>query len=672
MRSTKDHLAKEQRTSPLVMSLLLASALTGLVTYAVDAHNVPLQWTVLAHLILGIACSLALLPYFVSHFRRTIGYRRTSLLLSGLTTIPLFLVFIGSGWHLLLLGQLESAPWVLPLHIYSAVAFLSLIVLHIAFHSQFMPQKRKATDGVTYNSLPTGGARYILLFNSALAAMIAVAAAAYQALDPAYTNSAAVDNYELSYGQHPFRPSQTETDGKRFVDERQIANSHRCLNCHKDIGQQWLSSVHQQAAADPTYVTNINLLEKNKGISATRYCEGCHAPVALLTGQLSPGGKHGGVLNTPANHEGVSCMSCHGIESLPHLKGVASYKFKAAEDYLFAKSSHPWLRRVHDLLIKVKPDQHRRDLGRPVLKDPRLCSACHTQFMDKDMNDWGWVKMQDEYGAWLASPFSNQHEEDFSAAQVLRCQDCHMPLIGAEDPSANSDGRVRAHHFPGANTFLPLLRGDREQFEATVEFLQSSKLRVSIEPPNRADAIQNLQALDESIRDFAETPYYYYLGEQADLSIIVSNNGVGHDFPGGTTDINEAWLEFKVVDAQGTPVFHSGALTQNNEVEPNAYFYRSIPIDRNGKHVWKHDLFNMVGESFRRVIKAGESDLVRFQFTVPSWAKSPLTVTATLNYRKLNERYARWALDKQYIEIPVVNMAWDSLSIPIKIRREVE
>jgi hypothetical protein len=57
---------------------------------------------------------------------------------------------------------------------------------------------------------------------------------------------------------------------------------------------------------------------------------------------------------------------------------------------------------------------------------------------------------------------------------------------------------------------------------------------------------------------------------------------------------------------------------------------------------------------------------------VPAWAKSPLTVTATLKYRKLNQRYAKWALKEKYVDIPVVDLAWDSLDIPVRIRKEVE
>jgi len=569
-------------------------------------------------------------------------------------------------------GQQENQRWVYDIHVVTSFVFIAIVVLHLVLHIKLLPKRRRERQEFHFPSLPTNTLRHLVIVNFAVQVLILVAALIYTFTLTPYSETAAAANYQYDYGQQPFRPSQTETFDKTFIDKRQIANSHRCLSCHRDVGEQWLSSVHQQAASDPTYVTNVSLLAEKKGINATRYCEGCHAPVALLSGELSPGGQHGGIEGTVANIEGVSCMACHGIYSLAHLKGVASFEFKPMADYLFARSENQLSLRLHDLLIRVKPDQHKRDLGKPLFKEAKFCSTCHTQFMDKELNDWGWVKMQDEYAAWLESPYSKQHEEGFSNTKTSRCQDCHMPLVDSDDPSANHNGKIRSHHFPGANTFLPLLKGDDKQLAATKTFLQSNKLRISIDKPSRKDALQTLHALDEKLRNFEEAPYYYYLGEQAKINIVVSNRGVGHDFPGGTIDINESWIEFLVMDAEGQPVYSSGSINRDNNVDNQAYFYRSQPIDRSGNLVWQHDLFNMVGEAFKRVIKAGESDIVDYAFVVPSWVKSPLTVTATLKYRKLNERYARWALKDQYVEIPVVDLAWDSLSIPIKIRKEVK
>jgi hypothetical protein len=672
----KDLLSIEKQGSALTLTTFVACLLTGALVYLIQTHSAWLQWSIIAHVVTAIAASIGFAPYLYVHFKRTMGFRRPGTLISGVITIPVFICFVITGAFLMVTGQQENQVWILDLHIISGFAFALLVAGHLLVHFVSLPARRRDQDSGGFPSLSRPMLIQLVSFNLALQLLIGLVSATSEAevypFTTAFVTTPSVVDYQYDYGPHRFRPSQTETSNGAFIDQRQIANSARCLGCHADIGQQWLASAHQQAASDPTYVTNIELLAEKKGISSTRYCEGCHAPVALLSGELSPGGLHGGVPGTPANDEGISCMSCHGIESVVHLKGVASFQFSPASPYLFETSDNTILKALNGWLIRLKPDQHKRDLGREILKDPRICASCHAQFMDTDMNDWGWIKMQDEYAAWLASPYSHQHEQDFASEAVVRCQDCHMPMLPAADPSNDVLGMVRSHHFPGANTVLPLLRGDRQQLLATETFLKANRLRVSIDTPNRSDALQSAQPIDESLRGFEQAPHYYYLGESANLNVIVSNQGVGHDFPGGTIDINQAWLEFSVVDAEGQSVFSSGGVGADHVVDPDAYFYRAVPIDRQGQEVWQHDLFNMVGESFRRVIKSGESDIAGYSFVVPSWAKSPITVSATLKYRKLNQRYARWALGEKYTELPIVDMAWDSLEIPIRIRREVE
>lgn len=247
-----------------------------------------------------------------------------------------------------------------------------------------------------------------------------------------------------------------------------------------------------------------------------------------------------------------------------------------------------------------------------------------------------------------------------------------MPLVKADDPSANADGMVRSHLFLGANTFVPKLSGDTAHFEATKTFLQKNKVRLHIDPPQRDDSQQTNLYLEEGLRGTEESPVYFYLGEKAMLQVVVSNQGVGHNFPGGTIDINEVWVEFSVKDATGSLVYQSGWLDEANNVDEEAHFYRSIPIDRYGNHVWRHDLFNMVGHSFKRVIKAGESDVINYAFDIPAWIKSPLTVSSRVRYRKLNNKYAKWALKESYFDLPIVDVAYDSLEIPVYIRKSAK
>ena len=653
---------------PLV-ALTIALAISGYFTFFWPNFSVLEQWTYLVHTLLGVAGTILLLPYVFIHFRRTIGLRRPWIALSGILSALVFIVLAATGLHIALQGQSEALHWIFQWHVCLAAVILIALLTHVFFHLLSLTDRRKKNEP---NRLPSlsGGLQKTLLAVMLLSVLFVVGATGlYQTRANPYSDKPAVEPYNYGYGEHPFRPSQTETSSGGFLDASRIGGSERCATCHQEIAEQWKLSIHAQAASDKTYQTNINLLADKKGMEATRYCEGCHAPAALLSGQLTKGGR----LDTPGHlQEGVSCMACHGIDRIEHLKGVASYRFQPPEPYLFEGSQRTLPILVHNLLIRLKPEQHKADLARNVLATPEICATCHAQFMDKDFNDWGWVKMQDDYTAWLNGPYSGQTRQTFAHAQQRRCQDCHFPLQSGSDPSANADGLVKTHFNVGANTAIPWVTKNHAQLQRTMEFLRTDQMRISIDKPNRSDATESARHIDPKLIASTEGPAYLYLGESVTLKVAVSNAQVGHAFPGGTTDINEAWLNFLVTDGQGQKVYESGYLDDENNVEDGAYFYRSSPIDRAGNAVWRHDLFNMVGDSFKRVIPPGGTDVASYSFKVPDYAKGPLTVTASLKYRKLNNRYARWALKDDKIALPIVDMASATLLLPLKIRPEVE
>ena len=662
MKPQQSLLARETGVLHPFLWVFVICLVSGIIVFLTDEISWWAQFNVLGHVLAGIFLALLCLPYLWLHFKRTLGVRRPEVLLSGLLSAIVLLGLVYTGLDLAVNGHRESQQAIIDLHFYGSLATLGLIFIHLFLYKLIRSRK----DGERFHSLYGSSLKRIPIAVLIYCVVISMAALGYAAVYLPPELEAITGEYQYDYGDHPFRPSQTETPGSQFVATQQVAESNQCAQCHGDIAKQWSSSVHRQSASDPTYVTNITLLEKNKGISATRYCEGCHAPVALLTGQLTPGGKHGGISGTPANSEGVSCVSCHRVTHAVHLEGVASYHFEPATPYLFQHSNNSLLQRVNEYLTKVSATRHREDMTQPILSQPTLCATCHTQFMDKDMNDWGWIKMQDDYSAWLNSPYSRQYEQNFASGSVVQCLNCHMPLVEASDPSADSDGRVRSHRFAAANTMLPLINDDQEQLEATKAFLRSNKMTVSIEPPNRASATQNILNLDESLRDHRETPDYHYLGERLSLNVVVNNTGVGHDFPAGTIDINEAWVNLIVRDAENRVVYQSGAIDSDDVLDTTSHRYLSVPVNRQGKAVWRHDLFNMTGEAFRNVVKAGESDVVNYSFEIPYWAKGPLVIDATLKYRKLNTRYAKWALKDKYRPLPIVDMARDSEIIELR------
>jgi hypothetical protein len=557
MNQQNSQMDTERRFAKPLAAIIFILVLSGYLTFFSSGLSVFGQWTYLLHTLMGVAASILLIPYLIVHYQRSISLRRHGTSASGLLSALLVLGLAGSGLYIAIEGQAEARRWLFDTHIWLAGIALLILLAHIVCHLLLLPERRKKTETKRFPSLSGGLLKSSVQAVAASLIFVLLATGFYQLRPSPYKDAPAVEPYTYNYGEHPFRPSQTETSTGGFFDARRLGESENCASCHQEIAKQWQASIHSQAASDKAYQTNINLLSERKGMAAARYCEGCHAPAALLSGQLTKGGK----LDTPGHlQEGVSCMACHGIDQIEHVKGVASYRFKPPEPYLFAGSKDTVPKLIHNMLIRLKPEQHKSDLARNVLATPELCATCHAQFMDKDFNSWGWVKMQDDYTAWLNGPYSGQTRQTFAHAQSRRCKDCHFPLQAGQDPSANKDGQIKTHFNVGANTAIPWVTQNLAQLERVSQFLKADQMRISIDKPNRTDATESNRHVDPRLIESTEAPAYYYLGETVTLKVAVTNAQVGHAFPGGTSDINEAWIHFLVKDSQGRKIYESGQL----------------------------------------------------------------------------------------------------------------
>ncbi len=660
---------REKRAGARFIAMLLLTGLTGFVTWLWPAKTALWQqWLFLVHTGQGLFLAVLLVLYIYMHYRRTLALRRPGMALAGIVAAGISLVFVATGLHITLYGQSEAHRAIYWTHVISGCVALLAVVAHIVLHWAAWPASRP-TPRPKLLSLNPVTVRWTLGAATIAGVIVALGAGGHALLPSPYNDVAAIQPYDLSrYGPNPFEPSKNVTASGGFYDARRLAVSDDCGTCHTDIYKEWRSSIHAKAGADRAYQTNVNLLATNKGIEATRYCEGCHAPVAIMSGQLSKGGK----LDTFGHmREGVGCLGCHGIDKVNSTAGVASYTLRPPSPYLFDGYDNALARTLNHYLVRLNPALHRQEMARAPLPQSEVCSVCHAQFMETVMNNWGWVKMQDDYISWLNGPFSGQSEHTFARGDVTRCQDCHFEKVRAADPSADRHGQVSSHRALGANTAIPYIDGDTEQLRLTAEFLQANKVTVSIDKPTRDDAVRNDRYVQPDITGLGESLSYYYLGEEATINVVVSNIGVGHDFPGGTSDINEAWVRFVATDAQGRPVYESGAVGSDGEVDPQAYFYRSLPVDKKGELVWRHDLFRMVGDSYKKVIEPGNADVVTYRVKVPAWAKSPLNLYAVVCYRKLNNRYAKWALKDENIRLPIVDVASDTLKVPLREKAEI-
>lgn len=625
-------------------------------------HGAYIEIALIVHLIVSIYFFTFSVIYIFIHIKRTMKNRRSSAFFSGITAFITCGFSLYSGLILLLPSRynLDSSENSTYIHLATSLLFFIFIVGHIAF-SRF--NNKRQAKVLTPHLNRSSYISSIFWFLISITVSLALVFTLYNPISSTET-TVITANYVYPYGENPFEPSKTTTDGNKFIPRQFIGQSEKCSSCHTDIFNQWGRSAHRYAAADPAYVKNINLLEKKKGIESTRYCEGCHAPIALLSGQLTESRSHGGTPGTMAFNEGISCLSCHRMVSINNTEGVASYHFRAVENSPIINSRNHMSKKFADFLITASPKKHKALFNNTVTSQAKSCASCHAQFMDKEMNDWGWIKMQDEYTAWLESPYSGHGDEKFSNENVTTCQDCHMPLITSTDPAAGKDGMIRSHNFAAANTVIPSFFGDKKQLNDVINHLKSNKIRVTIEPPKDNILLNHAATISAKNLGHNDAPMHFYAGTSSEVNIAVSNVGVGHAFPGGSTDIQEAWLHFQAVDSTGDIVFESGTQSASSG---SAAIYKTIPVDRHGKHVWKHDLFNAVGDALKNVIPSGKSDIVNIELNIPKNTKGPITLHASIRYRKFTPEYEKWVFEDKQIDIPVVEVARTTIVVPIKI-----
>jgi hypothetical protein len=201
-----------------------------------------------------------------------------------------------------------------------------------------------------------------------------------------------------------------------------------CAECHVDITRQ-----HHQAMMSQSFVHHWDEIEyfqlalphalkeeKVAGVKAG--CNGCHAPLAFLAGDIPPKRPAEG---TRAN-EGVSCDVCH---SMTGYEGDTPFNFN------FTVSPGEGKQGTRS---GVESPGHEIVVN-DFLGTAEFCGTCHNEKDPWDM----WVKAT--HLEWKESP---------QAKGGIVCQDCHMPPAqgnSAPDAGGSDHPDVRQHLFHGAH-----------------------------------------------------------------------------------------------------------------------------------------------------------------------------------------------------------------------------
>ncbi|MBN2171743.1 MAG: hypothetical protein JW819_10545 [Candidatus Krumholzibacteriota bacterium] len=198
-----------------------------------------------------------------------------------------------------------------------------------------------------------------------------------------------------------------------------------CRACHRDFYRQWRQSMMSQAYThhwDEIEYWDLAVPHAEKDPSfkeAQEGCNGCHAPLAWLAGDVPPPRPAAG---SRAN-ESVSCDLCHTVTGFA---GDTPFNFN-------------WVSSPGRVKYGPKPgveSPHHDTQRSDFLSSAEFCGTCHNEMSP--------------FGAWVKSTQLEWAEGPY-AAEGVRCQDCHAPRAWGRSASMGEEAWVAQHLFHGAH-----------------------------------------------------------------------------------------------------------------------------------------------------------------------------------------------------------------------------
>lgn len=436
----------------------------------------------------------------------------------------------------------------------------------------------------------------------------------------------------------PLVKSQVKNQG--FFAGEALGTSD-CAGCHSEIAAQWSQSAHRFSSFNnPYYAASVDLLRTQRPLTAGRFCAGCHDPLLLVDDRIADRdlGR-----DQPEAQAGLPCLVCHSMQETQQTHGGPRSRLGNGAYDVVATSVPP---PRGDTGPAAQPSDHTRRLRPPHMAQPAFCAACHKVGLAPEITHAGWLRGQDDYGAWLASMAAGNGVGAVyrpETLQVKRCQDCHMPL----EPLRN--GRlVRSHRFLAANTALPSLRGDPDMQERERQFLQGAvSLDIALWPAEPGPS----EVHPDDGREPDAPPVFdrhVRVGTSGRLrfDVILRNRRVGHRFPGGTNDSNDVWVEVSL-----------GRLAQPPILVDGTHLVRAQAVDENGRPLARRDPQNMRAVVYNTSVAPADPQVVRYEADLaPLWRRlhdegasgasqqpTPLELRVRLRYRKFTPDYAAFS-----------------------------
>lgn len=641
--------------------LILSLLLSAIYLYAFPAPTVTYVVGVLIHAALGVAATVTFLAYAPRAFRQWAGADRLAWLgYAVAAALGVVLLFIGTArpqWNWLYAHEIAS--------------LLAVVLLA----SRWMAAKR-------WLAVPGG-----VLVRPAVCLLLVglISFVSYQNRNGRWFSTHVIHNPDTApttmdgEGDGPngrFFPSSAQTMDGKTIPGKFFMESESCKRCHQDIYNQWYSSAHHFSSFNNQwYRKSVEYMQDVVGARPSKWCGGCHDPAILYSGMMDTPIRK--IVHTPEAQAGLGCVMCHSVARVKSTMGQADFVLEYPRLHDLAATKNPVLRVLHDYLIRLNPEPHRRVFLKPFMRSQtaEFCSTCHKVHLDAPVNHYRWIRGFNEYDNWQASGVSGQGARSFYYPEKsAQCADCHMPQVPSQD-DGQTNGFIHSHSFPGANTALPTAYEDQKQLQLTENFLKGSVTVdiFAVSPARRLGG--GVMGASEQMTSFAvgeeaetkpsggagpeATPVTAPLnrvgatvrrGDDVLVDVVVRTRKVGHFFPGGTVDAYDTWVELKATDDKGKVVFWSGSVADGGRgpVDPSAHFYRSLMVDGHGNPINKRNAWATRAVVYVRLIPPGAADTVHYRLHIPSDASGRIHLEARLRYRK----FAWWNTQFSYAGIP--------------------
>ncbi len=591
---------------------------------------------VLLHVVLGTLLLAPVLVFLTLHIRKMPIPLNRPATGAGVFTASSAGILILSGFGLVVLGASYGDGWILWLHIASTVTTLIGFFAHVSL-------KR----GVRYHFLEwgelwRGDPRQALKHPLNVTLLVGIFVSVVFLFG--VWRDSRLPTFVHATQQDALEPGQAVLAHEGFLEDADLARSESCgqSGCHPDIYQQWSESVHHFSSFNnPFYRRTVELLVKDNGTAPVRWCASCHDPVVLFSGRMPVGGTID--MDHSTAQAGVTCLACHAMNGLRDVRGNGRYVMAIPDEYPFARSQGGPGKWIHNMLVRGKPEPHRRAMLKPMHQTAEFCGSCHKVGIPPEINAYRWKRGQDQYDSWHASGVSGNTVRSFYVPPSGRkCASCHMPLVPSDD-EGNDGGFVRSHRFATANATLPMLNGHEEQLRLVRMTLQDSIVTLDL---FRIEVNGKVYGPDKAMPVLEPR-------DQVRLTLVVRNRKVGHIFPAGTNDSNDIWVELRALDRIGEPVLMSGLIDATGYTDSTAHYFGAKLVDREGQLIAKRDVQDWVATVYANTIPPGAARTVHYRFTIPA-GRSITALEATLNYRKFKLAYHQWVFrDRAPEDVPV-------------------